>query len=77
MSTKLNSIYSNGIICFILTPLLTIPSQPLLPSPLKLKKIITQNESLMSVGVQIWHLFYIRYRKYVIEMYKGETFYIK
>ena len=46
---ELNSIYFNVIICFILTPFLTLPSQPLLPSPLKLKNFTTPNESLMSV----------------------------
>ena len=47
---KLNSIYSNVIICFILTPFLTLPSQPVLPSPpLKLQNFTTPNESLMSV----------------------------
>ena len=50
MSTKLNSIYSKVIICFILTPFLTLPSQPLLLSPLELKKFITQNESLNECG---------------------------
>ena len=46
---KLNSIYSNVIIYFILTPFLTLPSQPILPSPLKLENFTTPNESLMSV----------------------------
>ena len=46
---KLNSIYSNVIICFILTSFLTLPSQPVLPSPLKLQNFTTSNESLMSV----------------------------
>ena len=41
---KLNSIKSNVIICFILTPLLSIPSQPLLPFPLKLQNFTTPNE---------------------------------
>ena len=40
---KLNSIYSNVITCFILTPYLTLPSQPLLPSPLKLQNFTTSN----------------------------------
>ena len=47
MSTKLNSIYSNVFICFILTPFLTLPSQPVLPSPLKLQNFTTPNDSLM------------------------------
>ena len=34
---------------FILTPFLTLPSQPLLPSPLKLHKFTTPKGSLMSV----------------------------
>ena len=38
---KLNSIYSNVIICFILTPFLT------LPSPLNLQNFTTPNRSLM------------------------------
>ena len=53
MSTKLNLIYSNVIICFILTPFLTLPSQPLLPSPLKLQNFTTPNETLMSVCVDL------------------------
>ena len=61
---KLNSIYSNVIICFILTPFLTLPTQPLLPSPLKLQNFTIPNESLMSALVQFWHLFHVRYRKY-------------
>ena len=64
---KLNSIYSYVIICFILTPFLTLPSQPLLPFPLKLQNFTTPNGSLMSVCVQIWHLFYIRDRRYRFE----------
>ena len=43
---KFNSIYSNVIICFILTPFLTLPSQPLLPSPLKLQNFTTQMNHL-------------------------------
>ena len=46
---KLDSIYCNLIICFILTPLLTPTSQPLLPFPLKLQNFTSPNESLMSV----------------------------
>ena len=46
MSTKLNSIYSNEI---ILTPFLTLPSQPLLPFPLKQQNFTPKKESLMSV----------------------------
>ena len=46
---KLNSIFSNVIICFILTLFLTLSSQPLLPSLFKLKKFTTPNESQMSV----------------------------
>ena len=46
---KLNSINTNVIICFILTPFLTLPSQPLLPSPLKLHNFKALNEPLMSV----------------------------
>ena len=46
---KLNSIYSNVIIYFILTPFLTLPSQPLLSSHIKLQNFKTLNESLMSV----------------------------
>ena len=52
---------------FYFTPFLTLPSQPLLPSPLKLQNFTTPNESLMSVCcvcAQIWHLFHIRDRKY-------------
>ena len=49
MSIKNNSIYSNVIIYYILTPFLTLPSQPLLPSPLKLQNFITPNETLMCV----------------------------
>ena len=45
---KLNSIYSNVIICFILTPFLTLPSQPVLSFPLKLQNFTTLIESLMS-----------------------------
>ena len=50
---KINSIYSNVIICFT--------SQPLLPYPLNLQKFTTPNESLMSVccvSMQIWNLFH-------------------
>ena len=68
---KLNSIYSNVIICFILTPFLILPSKPILPSPLKLQNFKTPNESLISVCcvcVQIWHVFHIRDRKYIIEI---------
>ena len=43
---QLNSIYSNVIICYILTHFLTLPSQPVLTSPLQ--NFITPNESLMS-----------------------------
>ena len=67
---KLNSIYSNVIICFILTPFLTLPSQPFLPSPLNLN-FVTPNESLMSVCcvcVQIWPLFHICDRSYRIKI---------
>ena len=46
--TKFNLNYT-VIICFILTPFLTLRSQPLLPSPLKLQKFTTRNESLMNV----------------------------
>ena len=49
VNKKLNSIYSNVIICFILTLFYSIPFQPLLPSPLKLQKFTTPNGSLMSV----------------------------
>ena len=68
---KLNSIYSNVIICFILTPFLTLPSQPFLPSPFKLQNFTTPNESLMNVCcgcVQIWHLFHTRDRRYRFEI---------
>ena len=65
---KLNSIYSNVIICFILTLFLTLPSQPVLPSPLKLQNFTTPNESLMSVCVQIWHLFHIRDKKIELKL---------
>ena len=61
MSTKTKFIYSNVIICFILTPFLTLPSQHLLHSPLKLQNFTTPNEPLMSVCfvcVQIWHFFF-------------------
>ena len=44
-----NSIFSKVIICFMLDPFLTLPSQPLLSSPRKLQNFTTQNESLMSV----------------------------
>ena len=64
---NLNSIFSNVIICFTLTPFLTLPSQPLLPSPLQLQNFITLNGSLMSVFVcvcvQIWHLLHMRDRR--------------
>ena len=46
---KLNSIFSNVILCLILTPFLTLPSKLHLPSPLKLQNLTAQNESLMSV----------------------------
>ena len=46
---KLNSIYSNVIICFILTPFLTPTYQSFLPSPVKLQNFITPNGPLMSV----------------------------
>ena len=46
---KTNSIYSNEIICFILTKFLNLPSQPLLPSSLKLQNLTTENESLISL----------------------------
>ena len=68
---KLNSIYSNLIIYFILTPFLTLPSQPLLPYPLKLQNFTTQSESLMKVCcvcVQIWHLFHVHDKKYRVEI---------
>ena len=68
---KLNSIYSNVIICFILTTILTLPSQPLLPFSIKLQNFTTPKEALMSVRcvyVQIWHLFHIRDRKYRIKI---------
>ena len=41
---KLNSIYSNVIICFIITPFLTLPYQSLLPSPLTLQNFTTPNQ---------------------------------
>ena len=41
MSIKTNSIYSNVILYYILTPFLTLPSQPLLPSPVKLQNFKT------------------------------------
>ena len=44
---KRNLILSSLIICFILTPFLSLPSQPLLPSPLKLHNFTTPTESLM------------------------------
>ena len=79
---KLNSIYSNVIIFVILTLFLTLPSQPLLPFPLKLQNFTTPNETLMSVCcvcVQIWHHFHKRDRKYKIEinfcmLFKGYLF---
>ena len=56
---KLNSIYSNVVICLTL------------PSPLRLQNFTTPNGSQMSVCcvcVQIWHLFHIRDRRYRIEI---------
>ena len=53
---KLNLIDSNVIICFILTPFLTLPSQPLLPSHLKLQNYTTPNGSLMSVCADLGSL---------------------
>ena len=50
---KLNSIYRNVIMCFILTPFLT-PNGSLM--------------SVCCVYVQIWHLFHIRDRSYRIEI---------
>ena len=47
-----------------LTPFLTLPSQTLLPSSLKLQNFTTRNGSLMIVCVQIWHLFHISDRRY-------------
>ena len=55
---KLDSIYSNVIICFILTPFLTLPSLPLLPSPLKLQNITTPKRSIMSVCADLASLSY-------------------
>ena len=49
MSPKQNLINSNVNICFILTPFLILPSQPLLPPPLKLQNFTTQNGSLICV----------------------------
>ena len=46
---KLNSIDSNVIICFFLTPYYDPTSQTLLPSPLNLQYFTTPNKSLMSV----------------------------
>ena len=45
--SKKTKIYSNVIICFMLTPFLTLLSQPFLPSPLKLQNFTTPNESLI------------------------------
>ena len=69
METKNNSIYSNVIIFFILTPFLTLPSQPLLPSPLNLQNFATPNESLMCMcrfGLSI---------TYVIEVIESKLIY--
>ena len=68
---KFNSINSNVIICFVLTPFLLLPSQTLLPSPFKLHNFTNPNGSLMSVCcvcVHILHLFHIRDIRYRIEI---------
>ena len=55
---KLNLIYSNVILFFILTPFLTLPSKPLLPLSLKLWNFTTPNETPMGVCadmVFLWH----------------------
>ena len=49
MSTKTKFNKSTVIICFILTPFLSQPSQPLLPSPLKLQNFTTLKLTLRSV----------------------------
>ena len=49
MSTKTKFNLFNVIISSILTPFLTLLSQPILPSPLRLQNFKTPNESLMSV----------------------------
>ena len=48
--TKLNLIYCNHMFFFNLTPFLTLRSQPLVPSPLKVQNFTTPNESLMNVS---------------------------
>ena len=53
---KLNSMESNVYICFILTPFLTLPSQPLLPSPLKLHNCTTPNEPKWVCVVCVWRV---------------------
>ena len=67
MSTKINSI-PYVIICFILTPFLSVPSPPLLPSPLKLQYFTTPNEWVQFVCVKICRVFLIRDRKYRFEI---------
>ena len=57
---KLNLIYSNVIICFILTPFLTLPFQPFLLFPLKLQNFTTPKKSLMSVCADLASLSHMK-----------------
>ena len=52
------------IICFILTPFLSLHSQLILPSLLKLQSQMIPNECGLCVCGKILHLFHIRDRKY-------------
>ena len=67
---KLNSIYSNVIISFILTPFLILASQPLIPFPIKLQNFTTPNELLMSVCVCRFGISFI----YIIESIESKLF---
>ena len=69
MQKKKNSIYSNVIICFILSPFLTLPFQPLYLPLFSYRTLQPQmNHLWVCVCVQIWHFFYVSDRKYRFEI---------
>ena len=53
---KLNLIYCNVIICYILTPFLTLTSQPLLPSSLKLQNFTFTTPNVYRFGISFTYV---------------------